>query len=257
MNNEILALFTSHYSVGESILTVEKEEKIKDDSSVSIFAIAKEHGEDGVFIVESDIAGYWKAYKNAKDLGLQMTFGLKMVMCADVNDKSPESKLTESSIIIVFKNTQAFTDLVPIYSFASTLGKNDYRRLDWKNLTELSDNFFILVPFYSSFIARNLLNFKNVALPDFGKLKPRFLNQKQGMPFDSLIERKMLGYCEKNGYEVMPAHQIYYYKDEDVMAHLTFNCIGARRTWEKPNFEHYCSNQFSYESYRRSIQQPI
>jgi DNA polymerase III alpha subunit len=277
MQTPIIPIFTSHHSIGQSILTLEsdiykkinekqadgtylpkKTKEVEITEPTSIFAIAKKHEEESVFLVESDISSYWKFYKNAKELGVRPIYGIKLAVCSDMEDKEPTSKKTESNIIVVFKNSQAYYDMVPFYSAASTIGMNGHRRIDWKNLHKYwTDNFLLLVPFYSSFIARNLMVHNQSSLPEFRGIEPTFLIQQQGLPFDEMILSATQNYCRATSTTMQDAHQVYYYKNEDVMTHQTIQCIRKRSSWQKPNLEHYASDQFSYEAYLEKIGKTI
>ena len=259
---QILPVFTTHHSIGESILTVEKEDKIKPTQPVSVLAIAKTHGEPQIVVAESDISSYWKLYKYSKALDVQLIYGIKIAVCADRTNKEEASAKSESNVIIFFKNSQAYYDFVPIYSDASTIGDRDgLRRLDWKTLNERwTENFELALPFYSSFIARNLMVLDSCCFPDFGSIEPTFLLAAQGLPFDAMITRAVKKYADLNKVVIQPAHQIYYYKDKDVTKHLAFKCIKSDKfvsNLEKPNIQHYGSNKFSYESYRKLSGNPI
>jgi len=39
---------------------------------------------------------------------------------------------------------------------------------------------------------------------------------------------------------------------EDFKAYLTFRCINNRTTLNKPNLEHMCSTEFSFESWKEA-----
>ena len=267
---DIIPIFSSEHSISSSILTVDtfKEEKgksiVPDDAPVSIFAIAKQHKLELPLIVDSDISGFWKIYKNAKELEQKYVYGLKLTVCADLNDKSPESEKTESNVIILFKNSRAYYDMVPLYSLASTVGMvKTGRRLDWKTLHQYwTENFQLCIPFYSSFLARNLLRYNHTALPDFGKLSPTFFIQQQGLPFDEMLRNATTAYCKQNKFSTQEAVQCYYYRNSDIMSYLTYKCItlpstgGRRATWDCPNIEHFCSDQFSFEHYLKLTGRP-
>lgn len=60
----ILPVFTSHYSLGESILTLEEAGKTEAGNPVSICDIAKGNALKQVVLVESRIDGFLEAYKN-------------------------------------------------------------------------------------------------------------------------------------------------------------------------------------------------
>lgn len=266
---DLIPVFTTHHSISESILTADTDIFVKENekktskvnleaSPISVLALAKHYGQKTLFVVDSDISAYWKLYKACKELGIQLIFGLKMTVCDDIADKEPTAEKTESNVIICFRNSQAYYDFVPLYSFASTVGKRQGRRVDWKNLNERwTDNFLLVLPFYSSFIARNLLVLDQKSYPDFRKMKPTFFIQNQGLPFDQFIEEAITKYCKAEKFQTLKAHQIYYYRDEDAMKLLTLKCIGRRTTWDKPNLDHFASNEFSYESYLRNTNQSL
>ncbi len=259
-------IFSSHHSVGESILTLEtdiykkinelqpngtylpkKTKEIEFKEPISIFAVAKKYELDKVVLVDSDISPYWKFYKGCKELGLQAIFGIKIRVI------NGEEAHTDSNVIIFLKNSQAYFDVIPLYSYASTnFGHTRY--LTWADLKRFwSKNFVLGIPFYSSFVARNIMKFEHAAMPDFEGMEPTFFIENHGLPFDDLIEESTRNWCEINKCKTQETHQIYYFKDKDVMKHQTIRCLRKipRTNWEKPNLEHYASNEFSFESFLR------
>lgn len=256
----VIPAFISHYSLGCSALTVEKESEIKDNAPVSILAIAKTHKENPFLIIENDMASYWKLYKNCAAMDLQYIFGIKLTVCADLKDKSDESKKTESNVIFLFKNSDSYYKFVPIYTLAATEGMlAGKKRLDWKTLKERwSDDFELIFPFYSSFLAKNLLRYDHSSISDIGGIKASFFLEEHSMPFDNLISGAVKNYCESSGYPILESHKVAYYKDSDAMNLLTIKCMrnrkgGMTNTWEKPNLDHFSSSSFSYESYCKRV----
>ena len=67
----IIPLFKSHYSIGKSILTLEKSAEITDSSPISIFSIAKKHDLKEITLVEDSISGFIQAYSYAKEMGIK------------------------------------------------------------------------------------------------------------------------------------------------------------------------------------------
>ena len=96
----VIPLFKSHYSVGKSILTLEKAAEITDSSPISIFSIAKTHNLKEITLVEDSISGFIQAYSYAKDMGIKLIFGLRVTIIEDITDKSEASLKKESKIII-------------------------------------------------------------------------------------------------------------------------------------------------------------
>ena len=245
--------FSTHHSIGKSLLTVDKSSVSR--GLISALDIAKKHNLEQPLIIDSDISGFWQLFKNAKELGQKYSYGCKIWTCEDEADETGE---TDSRVSLVFKNDQAYYDFVKIYSRASTIGyKKGRRRISWRALQDLwTDNFYLCVPFYNSFLARNNLVYNSRCVPNFGKIRPLFFLESHDLPFDSIIREAVLNYTKENGYETMNTHQVYYYRDADVKSLTVLKCITNRRmeggaTLEKPELPHFSSDKFSFESAMR------
>lgn len=249
--DNLTPIFSTDHSIGEAILTVDDESEIKPNKTVSVVAITDTYKLPITYVVERGMSSYWKLYAAfAQRPETQLAFGVKINVCAKLPEA--EGSNTTSSIIVFFKNTQAYFDMVKMYSAATVRHKTAVPTLDWDMLSEfITPNMLIVIPFYSGFLARNLLTLNCSALPNFGAIRPIFLLEEHGLPFDGLISEAVRKYCEQNKYDTMVSHNIYYYLDEDIVAHQTFQCINKRTTLEKPNLEHYSSNEFSFESFLR------
>ncbi len=270
MNSDITPLFTTHYSIRDSLLTLDgdifkkddkgnktKEIYIDDKRPVSLFALAAVHKLPEVFIVDSSLAGFWEAYKNSKDLNIPFYYGLKLVVCADLNVKDEpgetQSADSESSVVIFLKNSEAYKDAIKIYSKAATDGiYKDVPRLDWKTLNSMwTENLSLTLPFYSSFLARNLLMFRRSIIPDIAKMNPIFWLEDHKLPFDNMIAKSVKDYTAAHGYEMQRAHSIYYHLAEDYIVYQTLKCIDKRSMLVKPELQHFGSREFSFDSYQK------
>lgn len=252
--NNIIPLFSSDNSLFGSILTTESPEEIKDNSPVSIFSIAKEFSIDPIFICETSFSGFIPCYKNAEKLKKQLVFGIRFKVVTNAKDQSEESLKTESNICVWIKNSDGYKDLVKLYSAAHANKETFYYsgRLDWRALTELfTDNLLLTIPFYNSFIHKNLLNHNHLAVPMLGNIKPIFFIEEHGLPFDGIIKKGVQDYCGGENCEVLDTHSVYYYKDKDIKPFIVFKTIGERSSFDSPNLSHMSSNQFSFESYLR------
>lgn len=259
--DECLPIFTTDYSVGgQSILTVDtlknKDISLKDDEPNSILAIAETFDIKQTVLVENSFTGYWQAYKNFESIGREFLFGWKIAVATDASLKDDASELTESNIIIFLKNSDSYYKIVKWATKANCENSYKIPRLDWNDLAELYDEeyFDIAVPFYSSFISRNLLKYEAICTPKWGKIKPILLLQKQGLPFDELLKEATIKYAKASKFETMNAHQCYYLRENDVEAWQTFRCIQNRSVLNKPEFPHQCSNLFAYESYLKEYE---
>lgn len=261
--SNILPIFTSHYSFGRSILTLDKPEyivdgktvqirnpeDIRDDRPTPIIGIARAFKLNEIFLIDNNFSGFIEAYKNSKDNNIQLNFGLKLIVCNNINDKSDESKKTESKVIIWMKNSEGYKDLIKIYSKAATEGFYYIPRISWDLINEMfTENLSLSIPQYDSFLHKNLLHNCN-CIPKFNKVIPNIFISQMELPFDDIIKNAHITYAKDNNLDIIETNPIYYYKSEDFKAYCVFRAINKRGTFTNPNIEYFCSDGFSFESY--------
>jgi DNA polymerase III alpha subunit len=253
MKNNITPIFTSHFSFGKSTLTLEKPEEIVDNKPISIFSIAKKYELKEIFLIENNFSGFIEAYKTAKDNDVLLRFGLKIVVCSSIENKSEESFRTESKVIIWMNNSEAYKDLIKIYSNASTDGFYYIPRIDWKTLNSMwSKNLSLSIPCYSSFLHKNLLEYGE-CVPDFTKVKPNIFFSQMGLPFDDMIYESHKNYSKNNNLELNECHPVYFYSDKQKDSYLVYKAIHNRSNLSMPGLSHFSSTGFNWESYLQKI----
>lgn len=313
----ILSCFSSHYSLGDSILTLEEAGKTKPGNPVSICDLAVKHNLKQVVIVDRKIDGFLEAYRNLSkpykpsppkvraeydkefetwtpddglDLAIdeiesiretkasgahqddekryadqmaryekaargewpqaQFIFGLKICVCADMNDKSDESLKTESNVIIFIKNTQGYSDLIRISNRAWTDGFYYQGRADWTLLKKYwTPNLSLALPFFSSFIAKNQMTFSNI-VPDFPVPPTLFKEMESGLPFAPILDHAVDKFAREQGLGVQDVKSIYYASGSDYDAYTTFRAIHNRSEFARPNVDHMCSDRFSFKAWQ-------
>lgn len=254
MINGVIPLFSTSASLDQGgIFTVEKageKEKLgRKTGPVSLCDLAKEEGLKEVVMVESNFINFMQASKNFDSMGIQLKFGLKLVVCEDMADKSEASFKTESKVILFMASDTAYSSLIKIYSKASTDGFYNIPRIDWKTLKQLWSNDLLLAfPFYSSFLAKNTLGFATI-LPDL-PAKPIIFAERQLLPFDDILNEAVVKYATTEKIDVQPVKSIYYKNRNDAKSWMVYQCILRRSTWDKPNIDHCTSKEFSWESYK-------
>ena len=257
--NEVTPLFKSHYSIGKSILTLNSLGSSDESGPDSIIDICSQAKLDSFYLGDDSMTGFMEAYHNAKEAKMQLRFGLRLSICEDINFKDKSSDYLESKCILFCKNKAGYERLLDISSTASTEGFYYVPRIDYKSLDKFWDDKDLLytVPFYDSFIHKNKFRMSNI-IPDFSRLNPVFLLESNDLPFDDCLREHVLSYC-KDKYETKEVKSIYYKNKKDFPAYLTFRCISdsapgrAKRTLAKPNFDHMCSNEFSFESWYETV----
>ena len=248
-----IPLFKSHYSIGRSILTLEDVEEKRENYPSSIVEIAKRNKMKSVFLVEDTMNGFLEAYKNLSESGIKLVFGYRVSVCDDSADKSKESIDTESKFVILARNDEGYKKLIKISSYAACDGFYYQPRVDFSVLKKYwsDDDLQLCVPFYDSFLFKNSLTFA-VCFPKFDFTEPVFFIEDNDIPFDYIIKKKVESYCNENKLQSVPVKSIYYERRDDFKAYLTFRCINNRTTLDNPRFDHLCSNEFSFESWKES-----
>ena len=256
----ILPIFSSHYSLGSSILTLDEPPNKDKPEEVeyylrgpkSIIQLAMDNNINPFVLVESNMSGFVKAYKNSQANNLQLRFGLKLIVCNDMKDKSSESLKTEHKIILFTKNSAGYKRLLKIYSEAATKGFYYRPRIDSETLKSFWNNkdLVLVHPFYYSFLHRNLMYFSNCQ-PDYSFTENIFFLEDNSLPFNYLIKGAIDKFCSGNEMKTN-VQSIYYENDQDFKAFVTYKCINERQTLDKPNFDHLSCANFSLENWSRN-----
>jgi DNA polymerase III alpha subunit len=235
----MVPLFTSHYSIGKSILTLDPPREEREFGPTSIFEIAQDNELDHVFLVENTLTGFPQAASVSSSLGVKLSFGLLLNICEQGH-----------RVVVFAKNAEGCKRLNKIYSEA--FGK-DGECVTCETLKSLwSKDLMLAVPFYDSFLFKNITSFDN-CVPDLSGLDPTFFIEDNGLPFDKLITDTVASYTKSQGYPTETVKSIYYENKNDVDALQTYKCVCSRKfgksSLSKPNLDHFGSDQFCFESY--------
>ncbi len=250
MKEPVLALWKSHYSIGRSILTLEKKGSSQAGGPESIIDICIENGVKEFHLVDDSMGGFLEAYLNGNAAGLDLRFGLRIAICNNCETKDEDSLNRTSKYIIFAKNKEGYKRLIKIYSFAAKEGFYYYPRISFETLKTFWDekDLILCVPFYDSFLHQNAL-YGKLCIPEFSFCNPRFLIEENDIPFNDIILGHVKNYC-KDKYKMIKAKSIYYKNKADFKSYLTFKCISNRTVLDKPEFENMTSDQFSFESWK-------
>jgi len=247
----MLPLFKSHYSVGKSILTLASPESTVEGASSSIFKIAQDNNLSQIYLVEDSLIGLLEAKRNADSLGIQLIFGLRLNLCDDIENVGPNS--CSHKIIVFARNSKGCLLINRIYSLSQTLGNGSIDAANLKKLYNEND-LKICIPFYDSFLFHNSLSYKEPCILDHSFFSPTFFIERNGLPFDALLEESVKSYCSADE-PIELVKSIYYQDRDDFEAYQTYKCICSRgfsnkaKTLDMPNLDHCGSPEFSFESY--------
>lgn len=252
---KVLPLFKSHYSLGRSILTLEKPSGKEGSYPVSVFDLLKLNKLPTLVLVEDNVSGLLQASKQADECKVKLVFGLRLDVCEDM-DKKDEASLTHRAKYIIFaKNTEGYKSLIKIWSAAAQRGFYYTPNIDFKTLKALwNKNLNMAVPFYDSFLYLNTFC-SHVHIPDLDSFKPViFLTENNSLPFDEMLEQRVREYCLTNGYDVLPAQSIFYKSPDDYLAYVAFRCLHNRGTQQKctlerPELDHMNSDEFNFDKW--------
>lgn len=250
---KVIPFFKSHFSLGRSILTLEESDSIIENGPSSIVDLAHKNKIKKPFLVEDGMSSFLQAYTNFSNSGIDFVYGVRITICPDISIKNEESLHASSKYILLIKNADGYKRMIKIFSRAAKEGFYYEPRTDFKNLKKMWSNKDLMlgVPFYDSFLYKNLLTYSN-CVPDFSFCKPTFFVEKNNLPFDNLIEKKVKEYCSDE-YEVSRTKSIFYNRKKDFKTYLTFRCINKRTTLNKPNLDHMCSDEFCLQSWKDQV----
>ena len=85
--------FKRHYSIGRSILSLEKPEDVIKHGPDSIIDLCKKNNINDLYLVEDSMGGFLQGYINSAAADLNFRFGLRLTVCDDMLEKNEESKL--------------------------------------------------------------------------------------------------------------------------------------------------------------------
>ena len=227
----MIPLFKTHFSIGNSILRLDDVDRIATDNNL-----------EDVYFVEDSMTGFPSAFKLFGD---RMRFGLRLSIFNE--DENPES---ESKIIAFADGDQGCKELYRL----CTKSFDEKLKTPWRSFKNLK----FAIPFYDSFLHKNLTTFSN-CMPSLPK-DIHFFVERNSLPFDSLIEKKVRDYVSQNsalcGEEnIKLVKSIYYENKEDVEAFQTYKCIcnrqpGRQASLSNPRLDHFGSDRFCVESWK-------
>jgi len=246
----IKPIFTSCYSIGKSILTLNNSES--DEGPDSIISICKDEGLKDLVLVEDNLTSFMKAFHVCKENDIRLTYGLKINLC---NNSESENKDDSHKAVIFALDDEGCKLLNKIYSFAFTECEG---KINYDNLIRFWNNKHLsfVVPFYGSFIHENNFFLKN-CIPYLEGLNPRFWIERNNLPFDSLLEDKVKSFVDGK-YPISLVKTIKYKNKEDVEALQTYKVLcnrsfGRQATLSNPNLSHFGSDEFCWESYKEQV----
>ena len=218
----MIPLFKTHYSIGKSILRLDEIDRIATDENI-----------DEIYLVEDSMTGFPKAYRLFGD---RLRFGLRFSIYNENGDDASESKM------IAFANGDSgMKDLYKLHTemFNTKLTE------PWKDY----QNIIFAVPFYDSFLHKNLVGFAN-CMPNLPK-DVTFLLEDNGLPFDHIIKSKILSLTSNT----QMVKSIYYEHKKDVEAFQTYKCIcnrkpGRQASLSSPRLDHFGSDRFCLEAWK-------
>lgn len=254
MNGNIIPLFYDQSSF-KSILTFEAKEGTTGPRS--IVALCKENGIKNCVAISKNFSTFLDAWKNLKAIDVKLIWGIEFTFCDDAKTHTDESRNNEHKVIIFMKDKNGYEDLLKIYTACHANPENKYyvQRFDFKQLKPLwTDNLILALPFFDSFIARNLLTYNSAIVPDFSFAKPIIFREVgSNLPFEHLIHGAVDRYVKDAGLETFDAKTIYYKERADFRAYSVYRAIMNKELHSKPNLEHFGSQEFCWENYKELI----
>ncbi len=243
---QIVPLFKSNFSIGKSILTLDptvdsdlQNIETYPNGPKSIFGILSEENLTELILLEDNFYSFYSAYTHCKNNKIKLIYG--------INFQYKEGDHL-SRVSVFMKNKLGYRDLILLDAKRNEKGFLEFT--DLKNL--LTANLLLTIPFYDSFIHSNSMTFSKFS-DALLSMSPVFFLEDNGLPFDDIIRKSVVDICGDR-FELLESKTICYYKRSDIDAFLTYKCICNRsfgkKSLAKPNFDHFSSDEFCWESYK-------
>lgn len=259
---DIVPLFSSAASLKDGgVFTAEKPGAAKKGGRkhgpLSLCDLAKAEGLKQVHVVDDRFANFFALHRGLKEAGATLHFGLKLTVCDDMTVKDEASLKNESKVVVWMNGdgSQDYEALINLCSLAATEGFYYVPRIDWKTIrANWHQDLVMSLPFYSSFLARNLMSFASI-VPDLPP-GPLLVLQEvdQRLSYDEILNDAVERYAAATpGATLQRVKSVYYTTRQQARTQLTWQCILDRATWDKPKPEGFCSREFSWESYKALV----
>lgn len=245
----MIALFKTTNSIGKSIIQYGAEKEPYEDGPPYLEYLCKKYNIKECFVVEDSISSIIGLHRTLSKFDIKMNFGLRLNF---VNDISLDNSSLHKNII--FATGDSYQSLVNLSTLAHVNHSLDsVPRIDYNIFHDnYHPDFILAVPFYDSFLARNLLQFHN-AVPNFRDKKPLVFIEDNGLPFDYLIRDSAINFANLMGLEIVETKTVLYETKNDFLAWQTRKMMerksfGSGNTLDKPNLDHCGSNEFCLEA---------
>tara|TARA_B110000305_G_C19390836_1_gene614778 strand:- start:370 stop:1146 length:777 start_codon:yes stop_codon:yes gene_type:complete len=251
----IIPIFKTHYSIGKSILSIAPESTSQSSGPDSVIDIAKENNIKDLFLVEDSFMGFLEAKSACEASGINFIFAISLNICENLSDINEGDKNIPSHKVNLFsKSSEGCKILYKIYTEYNCKHNGVIDLLLLKKYWNAS-HLSMAIPFYDSFIFKNLFSF-DIFCPNFSYFDPVFFIEEKGLPHDYFLANAINAYTESNNFKTQETHSIYYKNRKDFDAFVSYKLICSRGSYgsfrsslEKPNLDHMSSNEFSFESY--------
>ena len=175
----MIPVFSSTYSIGKSILSLDDPTEKDDGGSTSILSLLKEG--DDLFLADTTMIGFPIALEKCKKYNINLRLGI--ILDVNIGSSFEEDYKNDSKIIVWAKNDKGYKDLKEIY-FRSMPSPKDFNLIK----EAFTEDVFVAIPFYDSFLAVNALTFSS-QIPDLKGVEHVFFREDHGLPFDHILKK--------------------------------------------------------------------
>jgi hypothetical protein len=227
----MIPLFKSQYSVGKSLLKIDK-----------IVELAKESNLEELCVLEDNFYGFRELNQKCLEANIKLVFGIKLPVVLD----SFEEKT--SKLAFFAKNNDGIKEIKNLYTKTYTIKENI---LNFSEVKTSLNNIRVGVPFYDSFIYNNVFHF-GMSDIDLDGVDHFYMIEDNLHPFDFQIKRALEKMKVKNTCLVKT---ICHENRDDFKAFQMLRAVCGRSQGKTPNFgnpnlNHFCSQEFCWESWK-------
>lgn len=202
--------------------------------------MADSAGLDKIVFVEDSFASFRSLMKLSEKFKIDLCFGVKLPIG---NDETELGKMVFFAL-----NSAGVLRLKQLYTKSALEGL-----LKIKDIPKSDADILVAVPHYDSPLFKNHFYFCD-SICDVSQWKPVQFVEENDHPFDFLIKNAVDSFCNLHSIEQVKVKTVVYETRKDAETMQMYAAVhnrsgGKSPTYDNPNLEHFCSPEFSFESF--------
>ncbi len=226
----MIPLFKTHSSVGKALMQPER-----------VVELAVQEKLERLVVVEDNFYAFRILNQLCLKAKMPLVFGVRLPVVSETDEEK------SSKLIFFAKNNDGVGVIKSLYTQTYT---REQETLIFNQAKPFLKDVMVAVPFYDSFVYNNIFHF-GMSHIDLEGVEHFFIEEDNRHPFDFQIKNRL----DNMGVKRELCKSVYYENKSDFEAFQMLKAVcgranGKTPTFDNPNLEHCCSQEFSFESWK-------